>query len=232
MTYLCRASAQCVLRVVLVGAPLAACTASASQEKQEPAAVENAPKPVAMKERVRMKIGDVIPSASVGMKNVDGAEVTLEGAKKDKGLLVIFTCNHCPYAKAWEERIAKIGKSAFEQGFGVVAINPNDPAKYEEDDFAHMVKKSKQLELAFPYVVDATSDVARSFGATKTPEVFLFGAEGKLVYHGAVDDEPYKPESVESHYLEDALQQMIGGKPVSQAETRSVGCSIKFRPQA
>lgn len=176
-----------------------------------------------------LALGARAPMADVAMKNVDGKSRTVAGVAGKKGTLVIFTCNSCPWAQAWEERIVAHGNAWAKKGIGVIAINPNDPAVKSEDGMAAMKKRAKDRGMAFPYVVDATSDVARAFGATRTPEVFLFDAEGKLVYHGAIDDNAREPEKVTARYLEDALEAVAGGKDVTLAQTKAFGCTIKFR---
>ena len=108
-------------------------------------------------------------------------------------MLVVFTCNACPYAKAWEERIVALGNEYRAQGIGAIAINANDPAIVAGDSYDGMQEVAKERNLQFPYVVDAGSQVARAFGATRTPEAFLFDAEGKLVYHGTIDDNHQAP---------------------------------------
>ncbi len=176
-----------------------------------------------------LALGDRAPRADVPMKGVDGKEVTLAAARGEKGLLVLFTCNHCPWVKAWEGRIVKIAADAGRRGIGVIAINPNDPAGYPEDSYENMQKRAKDKHYGFPYVVDATSGVARAFGATRTPEAFLFDAQGRLVYHGAIDDNARQPGQVKSRYLADAVTAVASGKPAPVPETKSLGCSIKFR---
>jgi peroxiredoxin len=178
-----------------------------------------------------VKLGDKAPKADVKMKGVDGKDVSISDVAGKKGTLVIFTCNHCPFAKAWEGRIAEIGNAYASKGVGVIAINPNDPSAAAEDSFEQMQTRAKKLGLQFPYVVDASSDVARAFGASRTPEIYLFDASGKLVYHGAVDDNK-DVKSVDKHYLNDALGAVAEGKPVAVSETKAVGCTIKFRPKA
>src|SRR5262245_56080362 len=173
-------------------------------------------------------IGDKAPSTAVKMKNVDGREISIKDAKGEKGTLVVFSCNHCPYVKAWQERIASIGNAAMERSIGVIVINSNDPKAYAEDGYEEMRQRAGQLRFNFPYVVDKTSDVARNFGATRTPESFLFAPDGTLVYHGAIDD-AQKPDDVQQHYLKDAIDALVAGKAVAVKETKSVGCSIKFR---
>ena len=178
-----------------------------------------------------LKIGDKAPASSVKMKNVDGSEVSIADVAGKEGTLVIFSCNHCPFVKAWEGRITEISNAYKDKGIGVIIINSNDPTEYAEDSFAEMQKRAEKLGLKAPYVVDATSDVARAFDATRTPEAFLFDKDGKLVYHGAIDDSK-KASDVEKHFLRDALDALIAGKSVTVQETKFVGCGIKFRPKA
>jgi len=175
-----------------------------------------------------LAIGATAPMRETRMMGVDGKEVTLTDAAGKKGTLVVFMCNHCPFVKAWQGRIAKVGNAAVLKGVGVVAVNSNDPAAYPEDDMTHMKDRAKDLGFKFPYVVDATSDLARAFGATHTPEIFLFDAKGKLVYHGAVDDNKDE-KSVQRPWLMQAVSSVAAGKPVATAETKSFGCGIKFR---
>jgi peroxiredoxin len=178
-----------------------------------------------------LALGTTAPMGDTPMKNVDGKDVTLDGVKGSKGTLVVFSCNACPWAKAWEERIVELGNSFAKRGLGVVVINPNDPSVSPEDGFDVMVARAKERKMAFPYVLDATSEVARAFGATRTPEAFLFDAKGKLVYHGAVDDNAKEPRKVEKRWLRDAMDAVVAGKNVPVSETKAFGCSIKFRKQ-
>ena len=175
-----------------------------------------------------LAIGAAAPMADTKMTGVDEKEITLAEAAGKKGTMVIFMCNHCPWVKAWQTRIAKIGNAAVAKGIGVVAVNSNDPAAYPEDDMANMKTRAKDLGFKFPYVVDGTSDLARAFGATHTPEIFLFDASGKLVYHGAVDDNRDE-KLVKKQYLQQAVAAVAAGKPVALAETKSLGCGIKYR---
>ena len=142
---------------------------------------------------------------------------------------MIFTCNHCPFARGWERRITELANGYSKKGIGVILINANDPAKYPEDDFAGMQARAKQLGLQVPYVVDETSGVARALGASVTPEAFLFDKAGKLAYHGAIDDNHRDAGAVKAHYLKDALDAVLEGHPAPLAETKGIGCGIKFR---
>ena len=179
-----------------------------------------------------LAIGATAPQADVKMAGVDGRTLSIAGAKGANGTLVIFTCNSCPWVQVWEGRIAELGNTYARQKIGVIAINSNDPAVKPDDDLAAMKERAKKLGLAFPYVVDAASDVARAFGASHTPEAFLFDRKGKLVYHGAVDDNAREPEKVTERWLRDALVATVAGKPVAVQETKAMGCSIKFRTKA
>ncbi len=184
---------------------------------------------VAAPARAQLALGDAMPMGDVKMKNVTGKDLTLASSAGKQGTLVVFTCNACPWAKKWQTRVAEIGNSALAAGLGVVAINSNDPSLNAEDGYKEMQKRAKDLGFKFPYVVDATSDVARSFGATRTPEAFVFDAGGKLVYHGTVDDNANDAAAVKDAWLKDAVSAVAEGKAVSVAETKALGCSIKFR---
>lgn len=178
---------------------------------------------------VALDIGDPLVDGDVKMESVDGTVVTLNGIKSDKGTLVIFSCNHCPVARAWQKTMAEIGNTYQSKGFGVVFINSNDPVAFKEDDLEGMKEMAKAQSYEFPYVVDATSDVARHFGASKTPDVFLFDADGKLVYKGAVGEGGGRPKEDGETYLKNALDALLAGQPVAKPETKAIGCSIKFR---
>ncbi|HET9327276.1 MAG TPA: thioredoxin family protein [Candidatus Eisenbacteria bacterium] len=177
-------------------------------------------------------IGDEAPMATIKMKNVNGKELSIADARKAKGTLVVFSCNACPWVKAWETRIVELGNASLKRGIGVIVINANDPNVNKQDGYDVMKERAKQRKMQFPYVVDATSDVARAFGATKTPEAYLFGADGKLVYHGAIDDNAHEPGKVEARYLQDAVDAVVAGKAVATQETKALGCSIKFRSRS
>lgn len=179
-----------------------------------------------------LALGSPVPMIETKMKNVDGRDLSIADIAGKKGTLVVFSCNACPWAKAWETRIVEIGNQWSKRGIGTIVINSNDPSRAAEDDYTTMQARAKQRGMKYPYVVDETSDVARAFGATRTPEVFLFDAAGKLAYHGAVDDNAKEPKKVKERYLVSALQAVAAGRPVAMKETKSLGCTIKFRPKA
>jgi len=172
--------------------------------------------------------GQTAPQRDVKMRNVDGRQLSIADIAGGKGTLVIFTCNHCPWAKAWETRIVALGNTYQERGIGVIAINANDPTEHAEDGYDDMVKHAKQRDYKFPYVVDSGSTVARAFGAERTPEAYVFDATGVLVYHGTIDDNAENASAVKQHFLGDALEAVANGKPVGLQETKALGCTIKF----
>lgn len=176
-----------------------------------------------------LPIGAQMPLADRDMKNVDGDEVSLSEVAGDKGTLVVFTCNHCPWAQAWHDRIVAIGNTFPEKGVGVIAVNSNDPAEHAVDGFEGMQKRAEATGMEFPYVVDEHSRLARAFGASRTPEAYLFDEAGELVYRGAIDDNAKEPEQVEHRYLKNALQALVAGEPIPVAESKALGCSIKLR---
>jgi peroxiredoxin len=177
-----------------------------------------------------LALGSKAPLATTKMKNVDGKPVAIADVTGKAGTLVVFTCNHCPFAKGWEERIVELANGYSKKGIGVILVNANDPAKYAEDGLTEMQARAKTRGLQVPYVVDETSAVARAFGATVTPEAFLFDKGGKLAYHGTIDDNHKDAAKVQNRYLKDALDAVVAGKAPAQPETKSLGCGIKFRP--
>jgi peroxiredoxin len=176
-----------------------------------------------------LAIGATMPDATTKLLNVDGRELSLAQLAGKRGTLVIFSCNHCPWVKAWETRMVAIGNAAVAEGVGVVAVNSNDPKVYPDDDLVKMKQRARDRGYQFPYVMDSTSEVGRAFGATHTPEAFLFDASGRLVYHGTIDDNARDPGKVEHRYLRDALDAVVAGKQPPVQETKALGCTIVFR---
>lgn len=173
-----------------------------------------------------LSIGSAIPKADVKMMSVEGKEVTLNTIKKDKGLLVLFSCNTCPYVKLYENRINNAVALADELGIGVILINSNEAQRNEDDSFEEMKKYALDKKITCNYAVDKNSELADAFGATRTPQCFLFDKSG-LVYRGAIDDNVKDEASVESRYLKEALEAVASGKVVTTNSTKSVGCAIK-----
>ena len=182
-------------------------------------------------EVLALSVGDAMPAATAKLLNVDGHELLLAKVVGEKGTLVIFSCNHCPWVKAWEDRLVAIGNAYSARGVGVIAVNSNDPRAYPEDGLTQMQDQARAKNYLFPYVVDTTSEVGRVFGATHTPEAFLFDSSGRLVYHGAIDDNARNAERVQHHYLRDALDSVLAGKPPEVQETKALGCTIVLRGQ-
>lgn len=178
--------------------------------------------------RAGLGIGDAVADADVKMKSVDGSMVSINDARGEKGTLVVFTCNRCPVVLSWQKEMVAIGNAYKDKGIGVIFINSNNP-EAAGDTFEGMQELAKKEGYGFPYVVDATSGVAKSFGAGKTPDVFLFDAAGKLAYKGAVGEGGQKPKAGGEAWLKNALEAVLAGKPVAMAETKAVGCTIKFR---
>ncbi len=163
------------------------------------------------------------------LKSVDGHNYGSDTFKDAPYLLVVFSCNHCPYVKAYEDRIIDFVNEYQEEGLATLYINSNEDKNYPEDSFEEMVKRAKEKNFPFPYVRDDDQSVARAFGATHTPEYFLFDKERKLCYHGRFDDNWREPENVTRQYLKEAIDALIEGRKVPEPEVHSIGCTIKWR---
>ncbi|MCW3072767.1 MAG: thiol-disulfide isomerase [Bacteroidetes bacterium] len=174
-----------------------------------------------------LEIGTSMPNAELKMMDVSGKEVSLNDAKGENGLLVIFSCNTCPYVKLSESRIKEMGTVTKQNKVGMIVINSNEAQRSEEDSFEAMKSYAKTQGYAWSYVVDKNSNLANAFGATRTPHCFLFDKTGKLVYRGAIDDNIKEPNDAKEHYLKDAVVAVATGKAVKTNSTKSVGCSIK-----
>lgn len=174
-------------------------------------------------------IGDAVDDFS--LKNIDGEMVSLSDYKTGDGVIVIFTCNSCPYAKMYEDRIIKLHQKYESRGYPVLAIMPNDVSIKPEDSFDNMKKRAEEKGYGFPYVMDETQDIARRFGATKTPHVFLLNNEDngmQVSFIGAIDDNPRSEEEAKVRYVENAIGELKAGKPVSKTKAVAVGCTIKW----
>lgn len=166
------------------------------------------------------------------LKNIDGKTYSLSQDKEAKGFIIIFTCNHCPFSVAYEDRILLLDKKYKALGYPVVAINPNDERIVPDDSFDNMVKRAREKNFTFPYLQDATQFYAREYGAQRTPHVFVLQRNGKdliVKYVGAIDNNTYNPEEVTERYVESAVNELIEGKQVSVPFTKAIGCTIKWR---
>jgi peroxiredoxin len=174
-----------------------------------------------------LKIGDDMPKADIKMKDVGGKEISLKEAKGKNGLLVMFSCNTCPYVVKNQQRTREVCKYALENNIGVILVNSNEAQRDEDDSYEAMKEYAKEQGYAWYYTVDKNSVIADAFGAKRTPENFLFNKEGKLVYHGAIDDNPSDAGSVNRRHLKEAITELVGGKDITVKTSRSVGCGIK-----
>ena len=174
-----------------------------------------------------LAIGAEAPLTDVELVGIDGETYTLGTHAGESGLLVMFTCNTCPYVHAWEDRYNAIAAQAEALGVGFIALNPNEKLRGDSESMAAMRARAEEMGYAFPYVVDADHRLADAFGATRTPEMFLFDDAMRLVYHGAIDDNAQDASAVQANYMMDALHALADGHTIDPAETRSVGCTIK-----
>lgn len=163
------------------------------------------------------------------LKGTDGRVHRADDAAKAKVFGVIFHCNHCPYAQAWESRLIQVQRDYAGRGVQLVLINANDPVKYPADSFEQMQRRAQDKQYPFPYLVDETQEVAKQYGATRTPEIFLFDEKRILRYHGAPDDNYEDVNAVRQPYLRDALDALLAGTAPRIRETKPVGCTIKWR---
>lgn len=173
------------------------------------------------------KIGD--QARDFKLKNVNGKFFSLSGIENAKGYIVVFTCNNCPYALAYQDRIIELNDKYAPLGYSVVAINPNDKDVSGSDGFENMQKRAKEKKYLFPYLYDETQEIARTYGATRTPHVFLLDQDRIVRYIGAIDDNHEEPEAVKEKYLENAIEALRNGKEITVKETKALGCSIKWR---
>lgn len=167
-----------------------------------------------------------IPLATEKLKDISGKEISLSDVKTNKGLLVIFSCNTCPYVKLSEARIKSITDNCIKQGIGCIILNSNEAERGEDDSFEAMVKYGASQKFQCPYVLDAQSKIADAFGATRTPQCFLFNSTG-LIYKGAIDDNVKDASLAKANYLKDAVDALAKSETPKVQETKSIGCTIK-----
>jgi len=174
------------------------------------------------------KVGDFAPDFS--LKNVDGKMVSFQNFPQAKGFIVIFTCNHCPYSIAYEDRINALDAKFKSKGFPVIAINPNDSLVNEEDSYSQMIVRAKEKRFSFPYLIDDKQQVFPKYGATRTPHVFVLSRkESKLLveYIGSIDNNHEEPAKVTEKYVEAAVNALLKGEKPEINFTKAIGCSIK-----
>jgi peroxiredoxin len=173
------------------------------------------------------KVGDIATDFS--LKNIDDKMVSLADFKDAKGFIVIFTCNTCPYSIAYEDRIIALDKK-YKNEYPVIAINPNDPEAQKGDSFELMKVRAKEKGFTFPYLLDEGQKIYPQYGATRTPHVFILQKESeglRVKYIGAIDDSSKNPATVTTKYVENAVDALLANKPISQTETKAIGCTIK-----
>ena len=163
------------------------------------------------------------------LKGTDGKTYSLASFKDAKALVVVFSCNHCPYVKAYEDRMVAIQRDYQAKGVRFAVINSNDDKNYPEDSFEKMVSRAKEKGFNFPYLRDDSQNVARAYGATHTPHLFVFGPDRHLAYTGKIDDNWENPSAVKQHFLRSALDAIVAGRKPDPSETHAIGCTIKWK---
>jgi thioredoxin-related protein len=174
-----------------------------------------------------LAIGAPIPKADKKLDDVSGKQVSLKEAFKSNGLLVMFSCNTCPVVVGNQERTNDISKYALTKNVGVVLLNSNEANRADEESIDAMKEYANRQGYKWYYCVDKNNELADAFGANRTPECFLFDKDGKLVYHGAIDDNPQNADDVKRKHLQEAINELATGKEISVKKSRSIGCSIK-----
>lgn len=174
-----------------------------------------------------ISIGADLPKAAVKMQDVSGKLISIKDAAKANGVLVMFSCNTCPYVLKNQDRTVEIAAYALQKDLGVIVLNSNEAYRTKDDSFDAMKAYAKDQKYKWSYVVDKNHEIADAFGANRTPEVFMFDKNMKLVYHGAIDDNPSDATAVNRSHLKMAINELTEGKEISVKESKSVGCSIK-----
>jgi hypothetical protein len=174
-----------------------------------------------------LPLGSQVPKADIQMKDVSGKVISLQHVRQANGLLVMFSCNTCPYVVRNQARTKEICSYAGQHQIGVILLNSNAGSRDGGNSYAEMQSYAKAQGYQWYYAMDDNGTLATAFGARRTPECYLFDKSGSLVYHGAIDDSPGDPTAVQRHHLREAIDEMVAGKSVTVKETRSVGCSIQ-----
>lgn len=177
-----------------------------------------------------LAVGDYAPDFE--LKNVDGKTVSLASMTSAKGFIVVFTCNTCPYAKEYEQRIIDLNTKYSAKGYPVVAINPNDVTKQPGDSMEEMIKRAQEKSYKFPYLRDDSQSIALAYGASKTPHVYVLNKENskyRVEYIGAIDDSPREASDASEKYVEAAVDALLSGKKPEITSKRAIGCTIKWK---
>ena len=174
-----------------------------------------------------LKIGSLAPEFN--LEGIDGKKYSLSSFTDTNALIIIFSCNHCPYVQAYEGRMKQIQEDYKSKEVTVVAINSNEDVNYPDDSFENMKKRATEQRFNFLYLRDEDQSVARAYDATHTPEIFLFDKERMLAFHGKIDDNWQEPNKAQNHYLRNALDELLAGKEISVPETFTIGCTIKWK---
>ena len=182
---------------------------------------------MALKSNLSLPIGSDMPMQEHKMLDISGKELSMKDAVKGNGVLIMFSCNTCPYVIKNEERISNLSDFTTKLDFGMIVLNSNEAYRNGEDSYKSMQAFAIEKKLNCFYVVDKDYQVADAFGANRTPECFLFDKNMKLVYHGAIDDNATDATAVTRNHLVEAMTEISQGKAVSIPDTKSVGCSIK-----
>jgi hypothetical protein len=206
-------------------APVAAQKKASTAKPKAPAAKPQAP--VEKPAFTSLALGSPIPNEGAMLPGKPGEMVSLMQAKTDKGLVVMFSCNTCPYVIKGQKRTMEAMAISKRLGIGMVIINSNEAQRDNEDSQPAMNVYATEQNYIVPYLRDEQSMMANQFGATRTPEVFLFDGSGKLVYKGAMEDNPATPQESSEFYLNDAMNALAENRPIKKPETKSIGCSIK-----
>lgn len=175
-----------------------------------------------------LSIGDNIVGANYSLDNISGENLSISDLKKENGVLVIFSCNTCPWVVRWQDRYNSIAETCEKNEVGFVAVNSNARLHDSVDSIEEMIKHAKINKYSFPYALDQNAKLAKAFGAAKTPHVYLFSNDNKLFYKGAIDDNAKNANKVKNNYLRDAIVALGNNKKVKVSSTKALGCSIKY----
>ena len=176
-----------------------------------------------------LEIGSTMPLKDLELADISGKNMTLANAKGDAGTLVVFSCNTCPWVIRWEDRYVSLANTYAQKGIGMIAVNSNAARFGGEDSLEEMLEHAKNNGYNFPYAQDPESELASAFGATKTPHIYLFDGDDKLVYRGAIDDNAKNAKKVDEPFLANAIDALLAGNPINPQTTKALGCSIKFK---